>query len=164
MKAALPWVRRRSRAVAAIEFAVTLPILLAFLGGVTDFGIAFYAEGCLSSVVAAGAGYAMLADQSSGSVTAASIETVMQGAAAQSLPTFSITVTASDPTACYCMPETSPAAAPTAASCGSACESGGTAGKYVQLSATTTYNPILPSYSMLTGTRTLSKSAWVPLQ
>lgn len=164
MNAVLRWGRRPGRAVAAIEFAVTLPILLAFLGAVTDFGIAFYAQGCLSSVVAAGAGYATLTDQSSGSVTAASIETVMQGAAIQSLPTFAVTVSASDPKACFCLTGTSPTSTLTAASCGSACTSGGTAGKYVQLTATTTYNPILPSYSMLTGTRTLSKSAWVPLQ
>lgn len=164
MNAARRWSRRRDRGVAAIEFAVTLPILLAFLGGVTDFGISYYAQDCLSSVVAAGAGYATLADQSTGSVTAANIETAMQGAASQSLPTFTVTVSASDPTACYCITGTSPASQITAATCGSACLSGGIAGKYVELTASTTYNPILPSYSMLTGTTALSKSAWVPLQ
>jgi Flp pilus assembly protein TadG len=168
MNAVLRWCRRPTRAVAAIEFAVTLPILLFFLGAVTDFGISYYAQGCLSSVVAAGAAYATTTEATDSSMAAATlqsnIESAMRGAAKQSLPAFAVTVLASDPSQCYCITGTSPNSQVTSATCGVACGGGGTASQYVQLTVSTTYKPMLPSYSMLTGTQTLQKSAWVPLQ
>lgn len=157
------WCAASARGVVAVEFAITVPILMFFLGAVTDFGIVYYIKGGLSSVIAAGSAYAMVVDQKNGGVAETDIQTAMQGAATQSLPGFSITVSASDPTQCYCPSGSAPAQMSTA-SCGSTCSSGGVAGKYVQLTASTTYNAMLPTYSMLAGSTSLSKSAWVPLQ
>ncbi len=164
MKALLRWCRLAARGVAAVEFAITLPILLFFLGGVTDFGIVYYRQSCLSTAVAAGAEYASLTDQRSPPVTAANIQTVMTNAAAQSMPGLTVTSTASNPALCYCITGASPNSTLTSATCGSACASGGTAGKYVQLTLTHNYTPMLPTLSQLVGTQTLTKTAWVPLQ
>jgi Flp pilus assembly protein TadG len=164
MKALFRWCRFAGRGVAAIEFAIAFPILLLFLGGVTDFGIVYYRQSCLSAAVAAGAQYANLTDQTSPPVTAANIQTVMQNAAAQSMPSVTVTATATNPALCYCITGSSPNSTLTATICGASCASGGTAGKYVQLTLTHNYTPLLPSLSKLVGTQTLSKSAWVPLQ
>jgi Flp pilus assembly protein TadG len=160
----LRWGSLSGRGIAAVEFAMTLPILVFFLAGVTDFGIVYYRQSCLSNAVAAGAEYALLKDQQSPPVTAANIQTVMQNAAAQSMPNATVTATATSPTLCYCITGTSPSSTMTATTCGATCASGGTAGKYVQLTLTHNYSAILPTYSMLAGTTTLSQSAWVPLQ
>jgi Flp pilus assembly protein TadG len=164
MKAMLRWCVLAARGVAAVEFAITLPILLFFMGGVTDFGIAYYRQSCLSTAVAAGAEYASLTDQRSPPVTAANIRTVMQNAAAQSMPSITVTATATDPTLCYCITGSSPSSTLTAATCGTTCTSGGTAGKYVELTLTHNYTALLPLLSMMQGTTVLSKTAWVPLQ
>lgn len=163
MKRLLRWCGFSGRGVAAVEFALTLPVLMAFLGAVTDFGIVYYVQSCLSTAVAAGAAYATTTYQNTGSVTAANIQTVMTGAAAQSLPTFTVTASATNPATCYCLTGSSPNSTLTSATCGSACTSG-TATKYTQLTLTTTYSAILPAYSMLGGTTSLSESTWVPLQ
>jgi len=164
MKTVLRWLWFTARGVAAVEFAITLPLLVIFLGGVTDFGIIYYRQSCLSTAVAAGAQYANLIDQRSPPVTAANIQTVMTGAAAQSMPSATVTPTASNPALCYCITGSSPSSTLTTATCGAACASGGTAGKYVQLTLTTNYTPIFPTLSRVIGTQTLSKTAWVPLQ
>ncbi|HTB45351.1 MAG TPA: TadE/TadG family type IV pilus assembly protein [Acetobacteraceae bacterium] len=164
MKSLLRWCAFAGRGVAAVEFAITLPILLYFMGGITDFGIVFYRQSCLSTAVAAGAQYASLTDQRSPPVSAATVQTVMQNAAAQSMPNVTTTATVTGP-ACYCITGSSPnSTMGSAVTCGSACATGGTAGKFVQLTLTSTYNPILPLFSRVIGAQTLSKTAWVPLQ
>jgi Flp pilus assembly protein TadG len=165
MKTLLRWGRFAARGVAAVEFAITLPILLLFMGGVTDFGIIYYRQAGLSAAVAAGAQYANLTDQLSPPVTAANIQTVLTAAAAQSLGSnITVIATASNPATCYCITGSSPSSTVTSTACGSTCTSGGTAGKYVQLTLSTNYAPMFPLLSQITGTQTLSKTAWVPLQ
>jgi Flp pilus assembly protein TadG len=165
MMTLLRWCRLAARAVAAVEFAIALPLLVLFMGGVTDFGIIYYRQSGLSTAVAAGAEYASLTDQRSPPVTEANIQTVMTAAAAQSLGSnITVTSTASNPATCYCITGTSPSSTLTSATCGTTCTSGGTAGKYVQLTLSTNYAPIFPLLSMVSGTQTLSKTAWVPLQ
>ncbi|HVC62348.1 MAG TPA: TadE family protein [Acetobacteraceae bacterium] len=164
MNALLRWCGCAGRGVAAIEFAITLPILLLFLGGVTDFGIVYYRQISLSSAVAAGAEYAMLADQRGQTLTQATMQTVMQNAAAQTLPGGTVTATATNPAVCYCMTGSSPSSVLTAVTCGSYCASGAAAAKYVQLSLAYNYDAILPIYSQLAATTTLTASTWVPLQ
>jgi Flp pilus assembly protein TadG len=164
MKALVRWCVFAGRGVAMVEFAITLPILLLFLGGVTDFGIVYYRMSGLSAAVAAGAEYASLTDQRAPPVTAANIQTVMTNAAAQSMPNAAVTATATNPALCYCITGSSPSSTMTATTCGNTCTSGGTAGKYVQLTLTHNYTPIMPTLSRLIGTQTLTKSAWVPLQ
>lgn len=165
MKALLRWCMLRGRGVAAVEFAITLPILMLFLGGVTDFGLAYYSKSCLSTAVAAGAEYANLTDERGETLTAANIQTAMQNAAAQSLPNATVTATATNPSLCYCMTGSSPNSTLTAASsCTATCASGATAAKYVQLTLTYKYHAIFPFYSKMAGTTSLTQSTWVPLQ
>jgi Flp pilus assembly protein TadG len=164
MKSLLRWCAFAGRGVAAVEFAITLPILLYFMGGITDFGIVYYRQSCLSTAVAAGAEYASLTDQRSPPVSAATVQTVMQNAATQAMPNVTTAATVVGP-ACYCITGSSPSSTMgSAVTCGSACATGGTAGKYVQLTLTSTYTPILPLFSRVIGAQTLSKTAWVPLQ
>ena len=167
----LRWCRLSSRGVAAVEFALTLPLLMALLGGVADWGAYYYVQNCISTAVASGAAYAMATDQSTGSVTAANIESAMTGAAQQMLPSsYTFTPNATTPTLCYCPITTTtsgstvPTTTLTSATCGSACSAGGTATKYTQLTLSTTYSPVMPLYSQLTGTPTVQESLWVPLQ
>lgn len=166
MMALLRWCGFNRRGVVAVEFAITLPIVLFFLGGITDFGLAYYSQSCLASAVAAAAEYALLADQRGQTLTQTSIQTVLTNAAAQSLPNATVTATATNPALCYCMTGSSPNTTmnTTAVTCGSSCASGGTASKYVQLTLSYNYNAILPLYSTMASTTTLSQSAWVPLQ
>jgi Flp pilus assembly protein TadG len=165
LKALLRRSALRSPGVAAVEFAITVPILMLFLGGVTDFGLAYYSESCLSTAVAAGAEYANLTDERGETLTAANIETVMQNAAAQSLPNASVTATATSPSLCYCMTGSPPKSTLTAAaSCTATCAAGGTPSKYVQLTLTYNYHAFLPVYSTMAGTTPLTQSTWVPLQ
>ncbi len=170
MKALLRWCARATRGVAAVEFAITFPILLFFMGGVTDFGIVYYRQSCLSTAVAAGAQYASLTDQAAQAtppgpaLTMANIQTVMSNAAGQAMPGLAVTATATNPALCYCITGSSPNSTLTSANCNTTCSSGGNAGKYVQLTQTHTYTPILPALSNLVGAQTLTKTAWVPLQ
>jgi Flp pilus assembly protein TadG len=163
MKPLLRWCAFAGRGVAAVEFAITLPILLYFMGGITDFGLIFYRQSCLSTAVAAGAQYASLIDQRSPPVSAATVQTVMRNAATQAMPNVTTTATVAGP-ACYCITGSSPnSTMGSAVTCGSTCTTG-TATKYVQLTLTSSYTPILPLLSQVIGTQTLSKTAWVPLQ
>jgi Flp pilus assembly protein TadG len=167
MKTLLRWCALAGRGVAALEFAITLPILMYFMGGITDFGIIYYRLSCLSTAVAAGAEYASLTDQRSPpgpALTAANVQTVMQNAATQSMPNVTTSATVVGP-ACYCITGSSPNSTmgTSSVTCGSTCTNG-TAQKYVQLTLTSTYTPILPLLSRVVGAQTLTKTAWVPLQ
>jgi hypothetical protein len=63
--------------------------------------------------------------------------------------------------ACYCISGSPPAAA--SAACHSTCSDTTTAGYFVQITATYTYNSILPFYSTLNNP-TLTEQTWVRLQ
>ncbi|WP_347351559.1 TadE/TadG family type IV pilus assembly protein [Intrasporangium sp.] len=47
--------RRRTRGAAAVEFALVLPLMLAVIGGVVDFGRAFYTQVVLTNAAREGA-------------------------------------------------------------------------------------------------------------
>lgn len=162
MKALLRWCGCSGRGVAALEFAITLPIVLALFGAVTDFGLAFYSKSCLASAVSAGAEYAILIDQRAQTLTTANIQTVMQDALAQSLPNATVTPSA----ACYCVTGSSTSSwntnVPVSCLTGTTCATGYS--KYVQLTLSYNYNAMLPAYSLMSDTTTLTESAWVPLQ
>ena len=170
-------VRRARRGAVAVEFALTfLPILYLF-AGVTDLGIAYYREIGLSNAVAAAAAYAQATDYSTvtvagssetptaSTVTAANVETVLQDAAAQSMPGVTVTPSA----ACYSFPvntTTFTSNSTDAVPCnGSSCVTSATTIKYVEIGLSTTYYPLFPSLSRVgtEGSQPLSKVAWVPL-
>jgi len=45
------WQRRRSRGQALVEFALVVPVFLALIGGIIQFGLVFWAQNTLTQVV-----------------------------------------------------------------------------------------------------------------
>lgn len=161
MRTMLHLFRRARRGVAAVEFALTFPVVLYLFAGVTDFGFVDHEQIGMSGAVSAAAQYAELTDQnSSGSLTAANVQTVMQNAAAQSMPNVTVTATA----ACYCITGTATTSWNTTSptSCNVTCAGAPNTMKYMYLSLRTTYNAIFPM--SMVGSPTLSKTTWIPLQ
>ena len=135
----LPRVAKDQLGLAALEFAISMPVMLLLLGGLTDFSLAFWNKGMLASAVAAGAEYAAIVGPN---VSASAIQSIVMQKL--SLPTSDVTVTGP---ACYCVSGT-PAAASNQA-CASSCPNNTVPGTYVVISAKYTYAPLLPYYSSL---------------
>lgn len=176
----------RSRAgLAAIEFAFVMPIFLMLLVGAVDLGMMLFEDYKLDQAVAAGAEYAAVnpssVSSSGGATLATSIATTVEDANATSWAndqvvvndgpsvtvtngTFSNSGTASNADSCYC-----PTGSPpnwtwgSAQTCGASCSGGGTAGKFVTITATVSYTPLLTLYGII-GSRTLRQSATVETQ
>jgi Flp pilus assembly protein TadG len=152
--------------VAAIEFALILPVLIVIVGGLTDFPFAFSDEIQIAAGVADGAAYAFSQAQNvSGSApTVSSSDVQSKVLASISLPNVQVTV--SGPTLdCVSTNTTStpPVATLTPATAGSTCgPSKNPPGTYMVIVASYLYTPIMPLYSELTST-TLTKSAVVRL-
>jgi Flp pilus assembly protein TadG len=149
---------RCDRGVAAVEFGLAAPILLAVLIPVADLGMAFSKEQQLRQAVQAGAQYA--AAQSSWDPGA--ISNVVAGATALS----GISVSPAPRWICGC-PGVGTAGPNSSAiissgivwvACGSTCPQGQTAGRYAIVSAQVPYKPILP-YSLLGSSTTLTAQA-----
>ena len=157
------FLRRRSRAVAALEFALAAPVMLIFLGGVVDFGLAFYDKSRVAAGVAAGAEYALLnaatVIANAASEQSTTIPNFVKNAAG--LTSMQVPVTGLNPTACYCITGSPPAK--TATTCGNTCSDGSKAGTYVFITASYTYHPILPIYSGLTN-HTIWETATVQIK
>lgn len=132
------------RGTAAVEFAIVLPVLLALLGGLADFGLAFWYEAMLAGSVAQGGQYAFLARTGFSTATIGTTQAVV--GRKLSLPSANVAV--SDP-ACGCV--SGKPATLSAATCGATCPNNTTAGAYVTIIARYTYTPILPFYSKLAG-------------
>ena len=146
-------IARDGRGVAALEFAIVLPVLLALLGCLADFGLAFWYKGLLAASVAQGAQYAFLARMN---LSTAAVQGIV--GRKLSLPPDAVVVTAP---ACGCasgMPATVSGTA-----CGATCPNGATAGAYVTITARYAYTPIMPLYSWLAGT-TLVESTTMRLR
>ena len=141
------------RAIVAIEFALTGPILILLAGGLADYSLAFWNRGLLASSVAQGAEYA---SQVGPTVLASDVKTVVR----QRLSLPSANVSVAGPS-CYCITGT-PASA-TAQSCGVACSGGVFPGTYVDITASYTYAPTVPGMSALVG-HTFTSKAKVRLQ
>ncbi len=121
--------RRSCEGVSAIEFALITPVLLVFLIGVTDFGLAMFHKMELQSAVRAGAQYAL----SDGNDTASIISAVVSSTGAG--------ITSSDVTlTCQCL-DTS-----TEVLTGTTCGSTGCASSeavLMTIDAASTYTPLL---------------------
>jgi len=173
MSFATAW-RRDRRGALALEFALALPLLLAFLGGLTDLGLIWRARGRLAEAVNAGAQYAVMTGPT---VTAAAVRTAMCGAATTITASSScgvtgtpmpVVVVAATAPACGCIGIANGVNALTAAACGSTCAAGKTvggptAGSFMSMSATYTYSPMMTPYSKLLAT-TFTEQAWARLQ
>lgn len=173
------WLKRDQGGSIAVEFALTAPILLFILAGVIDIGSATFAKLSLDARVTAAAEYAMLqtapGDKDSAEEMARRLVGLLQGGASDTAEVIvnnasgaqwtGAAVTDSsrpgDAGQCYC-----PAFAQGdlawggAVGCGTTCASGGSAGRFVQISATTRHATIFPAYAFIDGdvVRTMSVS------
>jgi len=180
-------VSRGERAgVAAIEFALYSTVFLAILAGTVDIGNLIFSEFQLDAQVAAGAQYAVIGasnvDSSSGASLASSVSTIVnnsRGSGAGWSNTVvinngpSVTTTNGTPSSsgtaanadsCYCLTGTPGSWSwGGAQSCGNTCTGGGTAGKFVTITATRTIVPFFPSWAYFSN-NTLARSAVVQTQ
>ena len=153
----LHWPRRLlrgSRASVALEFALTGPIVLLFLGGAADFGFGVYCRGRLAAAVSAGAEYAVL--KGSG-VPQSDIQSLVANASGLSLPANDPTVTVST----YCVENTPPQLVQTSIT--SQCPDGSTPQTYAIITATYT-PPLLVPLAVLVNGINITESATAELQ
>ena len=130
-------VAKDRRGIAAVEFAILVPVLILMAVCTTDLGLAIYAKMRVEDSAEAGSGYAMLHGFNSTSIASAVTSAGnLSGLTASPAPTQF----------CGC-PGSSGV---TSTTCGSICSSGNTAGTYVSASATYVHHtlmtyPIIPS-------------------
>jgi Flp pilus assembly protein TadG len=143
-----------------MEFALGSPILLMFLGGAADFGLAGFGRARLTEAVSAGAQYAAI---KGGAATAAAIKTMVETSSTLKARngTSLVTATITGP-AWYCLTGANPPTK-TAATGSTTCADGTAAGQYVMISATYTYVSILPLFSRFTS-GTMTETATVRVQ
>jgi len=176
----------RSRsAIAAVEFAFIMPVFLILFIGIADLGLMLVEDYRLDQAVAAGAEYAAInassVNSTSGATLASSIATAVENANGTAWANDTVVVndgpsetitngtataggTAANANSCYCPTGSPPSWSwGTAATCGSSCSGGGTAGKFVTITATATYTPLLTLYHFITSS-TLQQSAVVETQ
>lgn len=146
---------RCSRGVAAVEFGLAAPVLLAMLIPVADLGIAFSQQQQLRQGVQAGAQYAANYPWNQNAPAA------IAGAVTAATPLSGISVSPTPYRLCGC-PGGSGSGI-TTASCGSVCANGETAGYYVVVSAQLPYTPVLP-YSLLGSSTTLSARSMIRIR
>src|SRR6185312_4720546 len=136
---------------AALELAILAPVFGAVLIGIIDVAFGFYVKIQLTEAVSAGAQYAydegngVSQSQISGFLT--NIGSAMRGATPLTLNGASVLFNnAADGTnanQCYCLTPAAPVTW-TAEACGSPCSATGpTAGKYVTISASYSFRPII---------------------
>ncbi|MGH6889355.1 MAG: TadE/TadG family type IV pilus assembly protein [Rhizomicrobium sp.] len=176
---------RTEAGVAAVEFAFLVPVFLVLLMGVIDVGQMLFAYYELDQAVAAGAQYAALnaanVTSTNGAALATSIATTIANANGTNWsngtvvvndgPTVTITGgntvssgTATNADDFYCLAGSSPNWSwGTGYTSQSACANGGTAGKFVTVTATYAYVPVLQIYDFIQS-GTLTQSAAVQTQ
>jgi Flp pilus assembly protein TadG len=130
---------------AGVELALMAPTLILFAIGIVDVGALAYQRAELAAAAHAGALYAIHNGGNTSNI---------QAAAQSATP---LTVTATATTVYYCV---SSGALVTAASASSTCSGGGTAGAFVQVTASATYAPLI-SWGTLSFPTTLSANALV---
>ena len=149
---------RCDRGVAAIEFGLSAPMLLAVLVPVADLGLAFSRQQQLRQAVQAGAQYAALHPWNQNAPAA------ITGAVTAATSLSGITVSPAPYQLCGCPSgSTASGSGITTVNCGSVCASGETAGYYVVISAQLPYTPVLP-YSLLGRSTTLSAQSMIRIR
>lgn len=139
--------------LAAIEFAVVGPLLIALLGVMVDMGLSQALENRLAQAVSAGAQYAFTVGAT---VTSGSIQSAVQNGTTLSGVTAAVTGPG-----LYCT--TGSPATLSADPAGTTCADGTLPGTYVRIVASYTYTPLLPQVSTMVSTN-LQQSATVRLQ
>jgi Flp pilus assembly protein TadG len=170
--------RRATAGVAALEFALVMPVLVWLFIGVADFSMAYHDELQLSSALSSGAQYAFTTAQTTTqtvSTLTSAVTTFVNDVIALNLKNASNTtvsvvfnnnLTASSSTlaaaGCYCV-SGSPATY-TAATCKSTCADGSTAGTWLSITGTTTYTPLFSADAIFFQANGLSQTVTVRLE
>ena len=141
------------RATAALEFAIVGPLLVILLGGAADLGLSTVCRNQLSQAVANGAQFAF---KSGATVPAGTVQNMVQASSGLS----GVTAVISGP-ALSCVGG-SPATL-TSATAGQTCADGTAPGTYLTISASYTYQKLMPLSSTFLNTA-LRQSATVRLQ
>lgn len=171
--------------IAAIEFAILVPVFLILMLGVVDVGQMLYDYYQLDQAVAAGAQYAALnaanVTASQGGQVASAIATAVEAANGSAWandtvvvndgPTVTVTNgsasssgTAANADDFYCLTGSPPSWSwGTAYTTQTTCSGGGTAGKFVTIQASYNYVPILSFYAFI-GPTTLTQNAAVQVE
>jgi Flp pilus assembly protein TadG len=161
------WSNRRG--VSAVEFALIAPIFVLLLGSTADIGLALMKRFDINSAISAGANFTLLrADDitpANAATLAGQIASVVEGNLSGSDVTVrvnvnnstSLTLVSGEPTpgtetgsadACYC-PTRNAAGIHWGSSttCGSACQGGGLAGKFVEIDVSQPHDPLVGALS-----------------
>ncbi len=123
------WLKLSARGASAVEFALILPVLLIFVLGIIDFGMAIFKKMELQSAVRSGAQFALSNATNTTSITTAVVEATNSG-----ISSSDVTLT------CQCLDSSTESL--TSTTCGStSCSSG----EYVMMtiSAASTYTPLI---------------------
>ncbi|MEA2741604.1 MAG: hypothetical protein QOH05_4911 [Acetobacteraceae bacterium] len=154
------------RGVAAVEFAIVAPLMLIFLGGITDFGLLTASRSQLANGIAQGVQYALL--QGPGA-TATIVSAMVRTGSTRAGLGPAVTVVVSGP-ACYCVTTTPallvmPATALSATlTCPGTCPApAAPPGTFVIITASYVYQSLMPYYSQLANP-TISQTVTVRLQ
>jgi Flp pilus assembly protein TadG len=142
---------RERRGVAAVELAITLPVLAAMIVPIADLGLGLHAKIEVMDAVEAGAQYAVL----HGFDEPSAVESAVTNATSLT----SISVTPAPTESCGCASGTTISAV----ACGNTCPNGHPAGTYVTVNAQATYSPIL-HYPVLGSSVTLTAQQTVRIQ
>jgi Flp pilus assembly protein TadG len=143
-----------NQGLAAIEFALLAPVLMALLVGLLDFGLAFQRQLNVNAAAEAGASYAVI---NGFDVTGISTIVTNSGGGIQASP--APTEVCGCPGATTGITTSSPAAPP----CTGKCPDGSTAGVYVSSNALLSYSTLLP-WPGITNPLSLSSTQMVRIQ
>lgn len=148
--------RRDTRCIAAIEFAITCPLLLTLVAGLADFPMAFWTHSLIETGVADGATYAFQQMQAAlgqnQSVSTNAIALVVT----DSINLANVSVAVAQPALeCVSIDQTTtpPTARLTAEPAGTTCPNGSLPGTYVSITVSYTYSPMMPFFSHVTSTK-----------
>ena len=162
--------RDNTQGIAALEFAITVPVLFLIVAATCNFGSVLYAKYSMEKSLSAASSYTLInsglvasatsddlalnlatlvANMSNNSVTAEVLDNNGSAATKNSNGTVSTSGTASLADSCYC-PTASGGSLTWGSSktCGGACPDGSTAGRFVQIKITTAYSPLIPITGM----------------
>ncbi|TDR84530.1 TadE/TadG family type IV pilus assembly protein [Enterovirga rhinocerotis] len=162
---------RNDQAVAAVEFALIVPLFCLLTFGIVDFGGVLATRFRLDAAVSSAANFSLVnapqVTSSDGARLAESLAKVVESSSGRETTSGTITVnngpvaaftgseitasgTASAADRCYC-PSASGGAITWGATktCGAVCDGGGLAGKFVSIEARQTYSPFFSSYGIV---------------
>jgi Flp pilus assembly protein TadG len=177
--------RSDDRGVAAIEFALIMPVVALVLAATIDFGAMIFTKFRLDDAVSAAANYAMVnatkVNSSNGAALATTLANLVAGEHGTVWANSTVVVnagpsagagpagasasgSASSADSCYCPTGTATQVVwGSARTCGVSCTGGGYAGKFVVISASRGYAPLFSGFGLVSN-RTMTSASIVQVQ